>query len=104
MNAAARMRQYHTQDVMSASPEQLIVKLYDLGINACHSRNKSKSRKVLLELISALDFEAAPEIADNLYSLYEYCLTESARGNFGIVAELLEGLREAWKEGVLEAR
>lgn len=101
MDTAAQMHKYHVQDVQSASPEQLIAKLYDLGISSCHRKNQQKVRGVLMELIAALNFEAAPEMTNNLYSLYEFCLMENARENFDTVAEILEGLREAWKEGVL---
>lgn len=101
MNSALRMQKYHARDIQSSSPEQLITKLYGAGISACHQEDQERARAVLMELISSLDFEADPKLANRLYSLYEYCLTESALGNFDVVVEVLTGLREAWSEGVL---
>lgn len=102
MNSTLRMNQYHAQDIQSSTPEQLIAKLYSVGIAACHQEDKAKVRAVCMELISALDFDVDPEFADRLYSLYEFCLTESAMGNFDAAAEVLSGLREAWTEGVVQ--
>lgn len=102
MNATLRMNQYHAQEIQSATPEELIAKLYSVGISACHQEDKEKVRAVCMELISALNFDVDPEFADQLYSLYEFCLTESAMGNFDVVVDVLSGLREAWTEGVIQ--
>ena len=101
MYTALRMRQYQQQAVAAATPEQLIAKLYDVAVAACHRNDRSKLRAVLVELISSLNFEAGGELAGQFYSLYEYCLTESISGDLGVVCELLSELRDAWKEGVL---
>lgn len=102
MNSALRMNQYHAQEIQSATPDELIAKLYSVGITACHQEDKEKVRAVCMELISALNFEVDAELANRLYSLYEYCLTESALGNYDTVIEVMAGLREAWTEGVIE--
>ncbi|GBD01330.1 hypothetical protein HRbin18_01051 [bacterium HR18] len=104
MNVMYRMRQYQEQAVLSASPEQLVLKLYDLGIAACKRNDRPKVRAVLVELMSALNFEAGGELAERLHALYEFCLRESAIGDIGVVQRILEGLREAWNEGVVMAR
>lgn len=101
MYPAARMRQYQHQDVTSASPERLVLKLYDLGIAACYRGDRPQARAVLVELMASLDHEQGGELAARLYALYAYCLDESALGDLVPVAELLDGLREAWQEGVL---
>ena len=101
MYTALRMRQYQQQAVASASPEQLIAKLYDLGVSACLRSDRPKVRAVLVELIGSLNVEAGGELAHQLYALYEYCLTESISGDLETVAQLLSELRDAWKEGVL---
>ncbi|NNF59057.1 MAG: flagellar protein FliS [Rhodothermaceae bacterium] len=101
MHAASRMRQYQHQDVTSASPERLIVKLYDLGIAACYRGDQTQTRAVLVELMSSLDHEQGGDLAARLYALYVYCLHESADGELNAVAEILGGLREAWQEAVL---
>ncbi|MFN3596079.1 MAG: flagellar export chaperone FliS [Rubricoccaceae bacterium] len=104
MTALHRMRQYQQQAARSASPEQLVGTLYDLGIAACYREDRPKVRAVLKELLAGLDFARGGEIAGRLHAIYTYCLTESALGDLASVAELLEGLREAWAEGVLARR
>jgi flagellar protein FliS len=101
MDAANRMRQYQQQAIASSSPAQLVLKLYDLGIQCCRRDDRSKLRAVLAELIGSLKFEEGGDIANRLYSLYEYCLNESVGGDLEIVGEVLNGLRDAWKEGVV---
>ncbi len=104
MSTVHLMRKYQEQAVLSASPEQLILKLYDLGIAACKREDRPKVRAVLTELIGALNLEAGGELAERLYALYEFCLRESAIGDLEVVRRILEGLREAWHEGVVMAR
>jgi len=101
MDAANRMRQYQHQAIASSSPAQLVLKLYDLGILCCRRDDRSKLRAVIAELIGSLNFEEGGEIADRLYSLYQYCLNESIDGDLTIVGEVLSGLRDAWKAGVV---
>lgn len=101
MYAANRMRQYQQQAIASSSPAQLILKLYDLGIQCCLQSDRSKLRAVLAELVGSLNFEEGGEIAERLYSLYEYCLNESVDGDMAVVQDVLSGLREAWKQGVV---
>ena len=101
MHPALRMRQYQQQAVTSSSPDQLVVKLYDLGIAACHRQDRNKLRLVLRELIAALNFDQGGEIAQGLYDLYEYCLRESVNGDLEIVTELLGELRDVWKNHIV---
>ena len=101
MHTALRMRQYQQQAIASASPEQLIAKLYDLGVSSCHRDDRTKLRAVLVELIGSLNFEAGGELASQLYALYEFCLNESISGDLGVVCEILTELRDTWKAGVL---
>ncbi len=101
MNSLRRMRQYQQQAVRSASPEQLILKLYDHGITSCRRNDHTKVRAVLVELVSSLDFEQGGDIAHRLSDLYSYCLAESATGDLTATEEVLCGLRDAWKQGVM---
>lgn len=99
MHAASnRMRQYQQQAVTSSSPQQLVVKLYDIGIAACHSGDRKRLRGVLVELIGSLNFETGGDISMRLHALYEYCLNESAAGDLSVVCDLLTNLRDAWRE------
>lgn len=101
MSAPYQLQQYQRQAILSSSPEQLVLKLYDLGVQACLRGDRAKLRMVLVELVSSLNFEKGGELASRLYTLYEYCLTESAAGDLAVVGDLIGGLREAWRDGVL---
>ena len=93
---------YQRQSIMGASPEQLIAKLYDIGVSACHQGDRKRVRNVLVELLSSLDDEKGGELAEHLRAVYEFCLNESATGDLDTVREMLDELRSAWKEGVLQ--
>jgi flagellar protein FliS len=92
------MRQYQQQSVTSSSPQQLVVKLYDIGIAACHAGDRKRVRSVLVELIGSLNFQDGGDIATRLHGLYEFCLNESGEGDLDVVCDLLVNLRDAWKE------
>lgn len=96
--ASQSMRQYQRQAVASSSPQQLVVKLYDLAISACHTGDRSRLRSVLVELIGGLNFEEGGEIARRLHGLYEFCLSESGAGDLNVVCDLLTDLRDVWKQ------
>jgi flagellar protein FliS len=95
-------QRYQQQSIATASPERLVLKLYDLGITSCRRDDRAKLREVLVELISSLDFERGGEIAEQLYSLYEFCLRESALGDLEPIQDILEGLRDAWNQSVVQ--
>ncbi len=101
-NQAAQ--QYQRQDVLSASPTQLVTKLYDLSILACNNDDRIKLRKVLIELISSLNFEEGGEIAIRLSQIYEFCMRESVTGDLNQVSEMLSDLRDTWKESITTAQ
>lgn len=95
-------QRYQQQSITTASPERLVLKLYNLGIRSCRQNDRAKLRDVLVELMSSLDFERGGEIADQLHALYEFCLRESAMGSLEPVQEILEGLRDAWSQSVVQ--
>ncbi len=95
-------QQYQQQAVQTASPEKLIDKLYEAGIQACHQEDRDTLREVLVELIEALNMEQGGELADRLLGIYEFCLNECATGDLDMIRGLLEELRDGWREGVLE--
>ena len=101
MHPSLRMRQYQRQAVASASPEQLIATLYDMAVASCRREDRTRLRAVLVELIASLNFDKGGEMARRLHALYEFCLVESGAGDLAVIAELLDGLRSAWKQGVL---
>ena len=102
MQTTHAAHQYQRQDVLSASPTQLVAKLYDLGILACNTNDRFKLRKVLIELIASLNFEEGGEIAIRLSQIYEFCMRESVSGDLMVIGEMLSDLRETWKESTRE--
>jgi len=95
---------YQRQSVQTAPPERLIEKLYDKGISACHQDDRSTVRDVLVELRSSLNHKEGGELAQRLQAVYDYCLEESASGELDVVCELLQELRDGWRDGVLGAQ
>lgn len=93
---------YQRQAIKNASPAELIGKLYDFAIQACHKKEKEKVRESLSVLIKSLNFDY--EISGELYGLYEYCQRQAENGKFEEVCELLEPIREAWNEGVVKSK
>lgn len=116
MHALANPYQkYKQQEVLTASPIELIIMLYDgcmkqlkLARIAIQDReienaNKSlqKASRIIVELVNSLDFHYP--IAKDLLNLYEFMLGEirtcnvtKETGPIEGVLELLGSLRESW--------
>lgn len=110
-------KRYQQQGIMTASPVDLIVMLYDECVKqlrianvALEKKNYAEANKackhaqdILTELISSLDLKF--DIARNLMSIYEFMLHEiidinikkDAKGIKPII-DMLENLREAWAQ------
>ncbi|MDR2589990.1 MAG: flagellar export chaperone FliS [Oscillospiraceae bacterium] len=108
---------YRKQDVLTASPIELIIMLYDAlkknivlgkrGIekNDIQQAHKSliKAQMILTELINSLDMSY--QISQELMDLYDFALRSIADANMhkdteplDPVVEMVESIREAWKE------
>ena len=117
----ARKNPYASAQISSASPEQLLVMLYDAAIRDVREATAAiragdrerKARvldhgvKVVTELLTSLRPEKAPEIADNLLKLYDFMIARMIRANIDHDASQLDGvesvlreLREAWVEAI----
>ena len=59
------MIKYKEQEILSASPERLVLHLYDYIIRCCSTANCRDAARAVAELIDGLDF-TYNEIADNL--------------------------------------
>jgi len=116
LNAYARS-QYQEMQVQT-TPGRLVVMLYDgavrflhLGLGAlrrgdreAQGLNLGKAQNILVELLNTLD-KRAGGLADNLESLYRYCLkqllianAEDRGENVEEVIRLLCPLRDAWEQ------
>lgn len=112
-------RAYRENAVLSASPEQLVVLLYEhLIINlkkaARHiqardfegkAESLSRANDIVLELLSSLDFEKGGEISSRLASLYGFFNREIATvgrtldtARIAQLVEMAEELRGSWAE------
>ena len=119
MNPYASPQAYRSSSVMTATPGQLVVMLYD-GLarflkqaevfaeegSWSHANDRlTKADAILDELLITLDLENGGELAERLQAIYVYCkrlLIESRieRQTEPIrhAARLLGELREAWAE------
>lgn len=102
---------------MSASPVQLVVMLYDGSLRfmeegkraiiakdlATQNAKLQRAQKIVMELMSTLNFNAGGEISKNLLSLYSFVLNELVEGNMNddpdridVAMKTMSELREGW--------
>jgi len=93
-----RASAYLVNDILDASPQKLLIKIYDFAIAQSKNKNLEKTNKALMELISALRFdnEEVSEISIGLKKLYEFCQDQMRKNNNEIVVEILTDLRKTW--------
>ena len=118
MNPYARPNAYRENSIMTASPEQLVVMLYDGagrflrqaegsmidGSWLQASEKLSRAEAIIDELLATLEMDAG-EVADRLQSIYVFCKTRLIEARIerdavrvDQVARLLSELREAWSQ------
>ena len=118
MNPYASPQAYRESAVLTASPEQLVVMLYDgagrflrqaeaaLAEGALpHARERlNRGEAIIDELLATLDMEQGT-ISERLQAIYIFCkrcLMEARRerdaGKIRVVVRLLGDLREAWAQ------
>ena len=108
---------YRKQDVMTATPTDLIVMLYDalkknivMGRRGIENRNVPfahkhlmKAQDIVTELVNSLDMTY--EISEELLSIYDFILANLEEANLhkdhellDPVIEIVDSLRSAWHE------
>ncbi len=90
---------YQTNQVLGASPMQLLLMTYEVIISGCARRDSVRARRGLVELIGTLNFDYA-EIAVGLFRLYDYCLMVLGRGRFEEAGRVIRELKAAWEQAV----
>ncbi len=90
-----RPNPYVNQKIMSASPEQLIVYIYDAAITACRRQDRIKASEAINLLISSLNFDNK-EIAGTFYRTYSALLNLVGKGRFGEVETSISEIRKTW--------
>ena len=115
------LKQYQQTQVQTASPEKLLIMLYD---GAIQFLNKAKvsiqnkniedshnniigAQKIVTEFMNTLDMKAGGQVAENLYSLYEYLHYRLVQANIKkdekMVEEVIGHLRDlkaTWEEAI----
>lgn len=116
----SQMNQYKRMKIETASPEMLILMLYDgaiKNIRIAHqgmdnpseietcSNSLIKAQNIITELMVSLNFEIGGDIARNLFNIYEFvnytlaqCNVNKNTDNLDTVITMLTDLRETWKE------
>jgi flagellar protein FliS len=114
---------YLKSAIETASPERLVLALYDGAVTATTRAREAlegardlegahrelvRAQSIVLELRMALDLERGGVIAANLASLYAFCFERLIRANVekdGAVLEpvlqVLRELRDAWEQAVV---
>lgn len=100
---ANKLNKYLTNDIVSASPEQLIMKVYDFAILQCQRNNMLKTNEAIQVLINSLNFEdpQAKEISVGLLKLYHFCQEQMRKNKTDIVLQILTELRDTWRLALL---
>ncbi|HOV92128.1 MAG TPA: flagellar protein FliS [Candidatus Kapabacteria bacterium] len=88
---------YLEQEVMSWSKEKIILKMYDLFLLANKKGDVQKMNRVLIELMSSLNFEYE-ETSTRLYRLYEYCQRAIFRKKYDEAFAIIKDLRDTWSK------
>ncbi len=96
------VNQYLIKEILDASPEKLLLKVYDFAIAQVQRRNLEKTNKAIQELINALDFstDATKEISMGLLRLYKFCQDKMREKDYDIVYKILSELRDSWSEAI----
>jgi len=95
-----RANAYVVNDILNATPQQLLIKVYDFAIGQCKRKNIEKTNKALMILMDSLkyDTEAVSEISIGLRKLYEFCQDQMRKSNYDVVLQILTDLRETWNK------
>ena len=117
----AYVNQYQNNQILSATPEQILILLYDGSIRFCRqaiqamdtgqrtvqAEKISQAMAIVCEFANTLDHKVGGEIATDLDALYGFMIRELTRANVQNDREALEtveglllGLRETWVKAI----
>jgi hypothetical protein len=92
------MGRYLEKRMMGSTALDLLLATLDLAVAACVRRDTEKLLKTLGVLERSLVFDAAPELAGLLVTIYGYCRQLVREERFGEAFTYMSGLRDAWME------
>jgi flagellar protein FliS len=116
MNAIAALAQYgqikNDTQTTYASPHQLMLMLFDGAIESMsftigaiqnnnfelRSKQNSRSITIINGMRECLDMETGGELADNLYSLYQYMTKELFKASFKNDADTIKNIQTMLKD------
>lgn len=115
----AYVNQYQNNQILNATPERILIMLYDGAIRFCRqamqamddgnrqvfSEKIGRAMAIICEFANTLNHEVGGDIARDLDALYSFMTKELTRANIEnerkpleTVENLLVGLRETWVE------
>lgn len=118
-------KSYKNTAIKTATPEQVLLMLYEAAIKAAKlakaaletknipekCKQITKVHDIINELNSSLDHKKSPEVADQLSALYDFCTSQLLKANMNNDAACLESvikimgtLYEGWVAAVDEVR
>lgn len=116
------VKQYQKASIETASREQILIMLYDAAIQFLNKarvamqnkeienthNNLIAAQNIIKEFINSLDHEVAPQLAENLTSLYEYFLRRLVQANIkhqiepiDEVLKYLKSLKATWEQAIV---
>lgn len=121
MNPNPYLKQYQQSQIQTASPEKILIMLYDGAIQFLNKALKALEEKniqeshnniisaqnIIAEFMNTLDMDIGGDVAKNLYSLYEYLhyrlVQANIQKNSAMIEEVLKHLKElkqTWEEAI----
>ncbi|MFQ5638779.1 MAG: flagellar export chaperone FliS [bacterium] len=101
--ANGTLNPYLAQQIHTASPEKLILMMYDFGIKSCRNQDRVSAAKVLVELISVLNFDYH-DLATRFFELYRFSLDQVHQNKFEQPLLILSELRHTWESVVSDSK
>lgn len=119
------VKQYQKSNIETASREQILIMLYDGAIQFLNKakiamenkeienthNNLMGAQRIIQEFINTLDREVAPQLVDNLTSLYEYFIRRLVEANMkqklepiNEVLGYLKSLKATWEKAIALAQ
>jgi len=87
-------RHYTEQGILTESPNQLVLTVFEFILSDCRKGDPDKVRKWFKELLNSLDHNY--EQANRLQTLYESCLALLEQGQLDEVRSVMTDVRKAW--------
>ena len=118
-------KSYKNTSIQTAAPEQLLLMLYEAAIKSCKlakiamgkndiaekCKHIGKAHDIIMELTNTLDHAKGAEVAAQLESLYDFCVTQLLKANMNNdgaalenVTKVLITLYEGWVAAVDEIK